>query len=125
MVHCARCEKCIQKFDHHCIWLNNCIEKKNYRFFIVFVFFVVLNCLVGIFSIFFVFVYDRTLERFYLVFFGFELLVVILIFFFTNWLLFFHFFIFFKGMTTYQFLKRKLKINRIRNIRKLKSVRIN
>ena len=31
--HCRKCDKCVQEFDHHCIWLNNCIGKANYGSF--------------------------------------------------------------------------------------------
>ncbi|OMJ90478.1 hypothetical protein SteCoe_7181 [Stentor coeruleus] len=34
--HCFLCKKCVKHYDHHCIWLNNCIGKLNYKFFIVF-----------------------------------------------------------------------------------------
>ena len=27
--HCFFCDKCINEFDHHCIWLNKCICKSN------------------------------------------------------------------------------------------------
>lgn len=33
--HCRACRKCIRVFDHHCIWLNNCIGECNYRVFAV------------------------------------------------------------------------------------------
>ena len=31
--HCKICQRCVEDFDHHCIWLNNCIGSKNYRIF--------------------------------------------------------------------------------------------
>jgi len=32
--HCGFCDRCVDGFDHHCKWLNNCIGKQNYKIFV-------------------------------------------------------------------------------------------
>lgn len=32
--HCRQCDKCVAGFDHHCVFLNNCIGTRNYGAFI-------------------------------------------------------------------------------------------
>jgi hypothetical protein len=51
--HCKVCNRCVNKMDHHCPWIANCVGLKNQKFFYQFLFYATLGdflafiCLLG------------------------------------------------------------------------------
>lgn len=35
--HCNICNRCVERFDHHCPWINNCVGIKNHGIFYAYI----------------------------------------------------------------------------------------
>jgi DHHC palmitoyltransferase len=35
--HCSICNKCVERFDHHCPWINGCVGTANHGLFVIFI----------------------------------------------------------------------------------------
>ena len=45
--HCMICGQCVEKFDHHCVYINNCLGYRNHKYFILLILFLILYVVVA------------------------------------------------------------------------------
>ena len=52
--HCFICDKCVDRFDHHCHWVNNCVGAGNHSFFYAYLLFIwsyiMFTCFIGVYN---------------------------------------------------------------------------
>ena len=67
--HCSHCNVCIERQDHHCIWINRCIGAKNYYIFLLFLITHIVLCTDTVIILTFIFIRiinlrnDKVVER--------------------------------------------------------------
>ena len=61
--HCTKCKRCVDGFDHHCVFLNNCIGAQNYSMFWKFLVWLVIHTGIGMVVGIIIFIKDSGAHR--------------------------------------------------------------
>ena len=116
--HCAVCDNCVERFDHHCLWLGTCVGKKNYKYFYALLSSLNINAIFQIvFGIIVLLLEIKKIKNkenkgyAFIITIGCIILYNLLfVFIFIGKLFILHTYLVFKGLTFYEYSKEKMKV---------------
>ena len=116
--HCAICDNCVERFDHHCLWLGTCVGKRNYKYFYFLIGFLNIGAIFQICFCIYVLIFEikslknkESTSYIYVILISiiilYDLLFIIL---FIGKLFLLHTYLVIKNITFYEYIKEKLNI---------------